>query len=52
METGEALTIRHIETNEFIKVKNEIKYRLKNKDNGTKYIKWLCQRNRQIKLEL
>lgn len=52
IETGEAITQRHIEKGDYVKLKLKTEYKLKNKDYGTKYNTWQCERNRQTKLNI
>ena len=49
-ETGEALTIRHLEQQLYDKLKTYIKYKINKKDYGTRYVTHVCEKNRQTKL--
>lgn len=52
METGEALTAKHLEKGLYNKIKLNTRYNKINKDYGYKYNTWECERNRQLKLEI
>lgn len=50
IETGEELIKRQIESGHYVKVKKDEKTVVKNKEFGTKFITWRCERNRQTTL--